>query len=186
MHSTPRVLMWPRAHVAAVLTLRQQEPIKSVDFSFVGAMRGDAKTSASRQWVRSFALRHFTNDSEFVDTSPRSAGDLRKYRPLGPWDKTRQRHSTAFRPKSVGKSSCQRAACDLDYYRSLARAKYTLAPAGDRPWSQRFFEAIMAGSIPIVANNSHVGRTPAERALPYTSFSSRRCELLSMPDRPVR
>ena len=63
MHSTPRVLMWPRAHVAAVLTLRQQEPIKSVDFSFVGAMRGDAKTSASRQWVRSFALRHFTNDS---------------------------------------------------------------------------------------------------------------------------
>ncbi|KAK7242157.1 DNA polymerase theta [Aureococcus anophagefferens] len=35
------------------------------------------------------------------------------------------------------------------------------------PWSLRFFEAIMAGSIPILTNQRHAGRNHDERALGY-------------------
>ena len=52
----------------------------------------------------------------------------------------------------------------------LARSKFTMAPRGDRPWSQRFFEAIMAGSIPVVQSREHTGRGPRERGLGYKVY----------------
>ena len=52
----------------------------------------------------------------------------------------------------------------------LARSKFTMAPRGDRPWSQRFFEAIMAGSIPVVQSHEHTGRGPRERGLGYKVY----------------
>jgi hypothetical protein len=168
----PSVLLWPRAHVEAMLYLRSRE-WRTVDFSFVGSMSGDAVTSAERRWVKAFALRHFTNESEYVDTTATEG-----YTPLGVWDKTLQRLATALRPKHLPAASCGRSVCDLQYYASLARAKYVLAPAGDRPWSQRFFEAILAGAVPIVSNPVHTGRSAAERALPYNYLVADRVRAL--------
>ena len=42
---------------------------------------------------------------------------------------------------------------DYDYYQSLSRSKFALAPVGECPWSYRFFEAIMCGAIPILGND---------------------------------
>ena len=55
----------------------------------------------------------------------------------------------------------------LALHAHAATSRFTLAPAGDMPWSLRFFEAIMAGSIPILTNQRHAGRNHDERALGY-------------------
>ena len=50
---------------------------------------------------------------------------------------------------------------------ALARSRFALAPAGDRPYSFRFFEAILAGAVPVVSHPAHSGRSYAENALGY-------------------
>ena len=45
---------------------------------------------------------------------------------------------------------------DKEYYSILSRAKFTLCPVGDCPWSYRFFEAIMCLSIPIMNDNRDI------------------------------
>ena len=62
---------------------------------------------------------------------------------------------------------CVMAKCSTDYFHRLARSRFTLAPAGDKPWSQRFFEAIMAGSVPILQLPQHAGRNLGEQTLGY-------------------
>lgn len=47
--------------------------------------------------------------------------------------------------RTIGKSEF-----DRDYYQLLCRSEFTLCPSGDFKWTYRFFEAIMARSIPIV------------------------------------
>ena len=160
----PEFMKWPTSFLAAVEALLSAE--RPIDFNFIGAMAGDSTTEARRQWVREFALARFTNASYYVDTTPGVA--RRGYRPLGPWDHT-LRHGR-FRPKDAthsGRGGCARVACDLSYLKVLASSRFTLAPMGDQPWSHRYFEALMAGSIPIVESHLHTGRTPEERALPY-------------------
>ena len=60
------------------------------------------------------------------------------------------------------------AAYDADYLRILARSKFTLAPRGDQPWSIRFYEAILCGSIPLVKAGR--ARNRAERTLDYKYY----------------
>ncbi|KAJ8612225.1 hypothetical protein CTAYLR_002927 [Chrysophaeum taylorii] len=56
---------------------------------------------------------------------------------------------------------------DEVYFSRLCASRFTLAPAGDGPWSRRFFEAMLCCSIPIVQRHEHAGRTDDELALPY-------------------
>lgn len=39
---------------------------------------------------------------------------------------------------------------DESYFRKMSRAKFTACPAGELPWSYRFFEAVLLRAIPIV------------------------------------
>jgi hypothetical protein len=157
------VLLWPHSHARALASLTAAVA-RDIDFSFIGSLGGDPTTARNRQWVLSFALKYFTNRSYFVDTSV-TRGDAVSYVPRGPWD-----HSAShkgWRPKSEEEASCERARCDGAYYSYLARSQLVLAPAGDAPWSQRFFEAAMAGAIPVVSDTAHTGRNAVERALGY-------------------
>ena len=162
----PEIMKWPHAYLTAISALRGHDE-RPIDFSFIGSMGGDSLTTARRQWVLSFARQHFSNASYYVDTTPNLPRD---YKPLGAWDRTLI-HGKGFRPKDPSHTGsrlpCARAACDLSYLSVLARSRYTLAPAGDQPWSHRYFEAVMAGSIPIVETHLHAGRTPVERQLEY-------------------
>ena len=42
---------------------------------------------------------------------------------------------------------------DNKYYEIMSKSKFTLCPAGDCPWSMRFYEALLCKSIPIVNNS---------------------------------
>jgi len=160
----PDHMKWPQAFLQAVEA--QLSSDRPIDFNFIGAISGDTLTERSRRWVLEFALKRFTNASVFVDTTPRSTDS--RYRPLGVWDRTLSH--PRYRPKDPQHSrhgGCSRIACDAGYLGVLARSRYTLAPMGDQPWSHRYFEAVMAGSIPVVESHLHAGRTAAERALGY-------------------
>ena len=60
------------------------------------------------------------------------------------------------RGQSVGPSTFREVAeqrllrVDVGYVQMLCASGATLAPAGDNAWSRRFYEAILAGSIPII------------------------------------
>ena len=130
--------------------------------------------ASMRRWVLPFVERYFTAESVLVDTS---AEDAATYAPLGAFDKTVAGGKLAgFRPMTVewvsafgnrSVQTCRKATCDPSYYETLARSRFTLAPAGDMPWSTRFFEAIMAGSVPVVSSEDHAGRNAEEKALGY-------------------
>lgn len=56
---------------------------------------------------------------------------------------------------SYGRDKNQKYEIDKDYYNTISKSKFTIAPTGDCPWSYRFFEAIMCLSIPILENDSN-------------------------------
>lgn len=62
---------------------------------------------------------------------------------------------------------------DLDevraYYREMRRATFCLCPSGWSPWSRRFYEAILVGSIPIIIPGDFV--PPFRERLDYSRFT---------------
>jgi hypothetical protein len=49
-----------------------------------------------------------------------------------------------------GRDSQKKYELDIDYYSHMRSARFTLAPVGDCPWSYRFLEAALCGSIPVL------------------------------------
>merc|ERR1719436_433333 len=39
-----------------------------------------------------------------------------------------------------------------NYFQVLSHSNFTICPGGDREWSMRFYEAILAKSIPVIHN----------------------------------
>ncbi|KAK7241564.1 potassium channel, partial [Aureococcus anophagefferens] len=181
-----RYLMFPRSQIEAARA-HASASTRDVDVNFLGRLHGDddgsplldyvlredydadvfsTRVAASmRVWLGPFVDAFFTAESVLVDTS---ITDAATYVSRGAFDKTSS--AAGFRPMSfsgVNASSCKRATCDPAYYEKLARSRFTLAPAGDMPWSLRFFEAIMAGSVPILSSKEHAGRNRAEKTLGY-------------------
>jgi len=56
-----------------------------------------------------------------------------------------------------------------DYYREMRRATFCLCPSGWSPWSRRFYEAILLGSIPVVIPGDFV--PPFRKRLDYARFT---------------
>lgn len=143
---------------------------KIIDYNFRGAVYIDEKTSENRKWVLDYAKNNFTRRSYFQATDwgarRRLASSLylrRRHRKLGSFDYTFER--TGFVPKDVDIS--KRGYFDPDYFKILCESEYTLCPAGDMPWSMRFYEAILCKSIPIVETLDHTGRNQLEYDIGY-------------------
>ncbi len=49
----------------------------------------------------------------------------------------------------------------------MYQSKFVLCPAGDAPWSFRFYEVLMCKSIPIVESWHHTYRTKEEANIKY-------------------
>ena len=49
----------------------------------------------------------------------------------------------------------------------MRQSKYILCPAGDQPWSFRFYETLMCESIPILISEHNSYRTEEESKIPY-------------------
>jgi hypothetical protein len=151
----PTKLLYPRSYVDAVSRLPRE---KTHDYCFVGGLYRP-ETYENRAWILDFATRRFTDRSYFLLTD----GEGRHVR-LGSFDHTDQ-EDDIFVPKEVPPRD--RASFHEHFFRVLCSSQFTLCPAGDLPWSMRFFEAILCRSIPIVSDLEHIGRNDLERSIGY-------------------
>ncbi|MEQ1786440.1 MAG: exostosin family protein [Acidimicrobiales bacterium] len=160
-HHTPIRLLFPRSFVEAVDTM---SGTKVYDYCFVGGLYRP-ETFDHRAWILDFAARRFTDRSYLLLTDREPAHER-----LGAFDRTHVDRDV-FVPKEV--PPAERARFHAHYFQVMRSSQFTLCPAGDRPWSQRFFEAIMCRSIPIVSDPDHVGRNELERQIGYHVY---RCD----------
>jgi hypothetical protein len=56
---------------------------------------------------------------------------------------------------------------NIEYFEKMCQSKFVLCPAGDAPWSFRFYEVLMCKSIPIVKSWHHTYRTKEEANIKY-------------------
>ncbi|KAH8052173.1 potassium channel [Aureococcus anophagefferens] len=150
-----RKLMYPRSQIEAARYYASTST-RDVDVNFIGRL--DRQPGVN---LVNHALR---DDFDPRDFATRIATRMRLWllpfvRKLGPYDASVDADGSiaGFRPMNekfsnrvnvanVTRHTCRKATCDPTYYEKLARSRFTLAPAGDMPWSLRFFEAIMAGT----------------------------------------
>jgi len=151
---TPTVLLYPRSYVEAAAALPGE---KRYDYSFVGGLYRP-ETFEPRAWILDFARRHFTDRSYLLVT------DGAEHESLGTYDRTNVEQDV-FVPKDVPHG--ERAFFHQRYFEVLRGSAFALCPAGDLPWSMRFFEAVMCRSIPIVSDLEHTGRNELERGIGY-------------------
>ncbi len=107
--------------------------------------------------------RRFTDDSYFVVTDAPDGAHTR----LGSFDRTNIDRDV-FVPKAV--QAADRTFFHDHFFALMRNSRFTLCPAGDLPWSMRFFEAIMCRSIPVVSDLEHAGRNDLERSIGYTVY----------------
>lgn len=113
-------------------------------FSLVHQQMGDVRPQyKARNWLIDFVKENFT-DADLLKISDVTAG----YKPMGPYDKSKPGGFDSHHPNVTDPSYF--AKFDDDYFQEMARSNFTLCPGGDRPWSMRFYEAIAAGSIPVI------------------------------------
>jgi len=154
----PTRLLYPRSYVE---TVEAMPGAKAHDYSFVGSLYRP-ELFEHRSWIVDFARRRFT-DRSFLLLTDHDASHER----LGSFDRTTIDRDV-FVPKEVPEAD--RARFHPHYFQVLRSSQFTLCPAGDLPWSMRFFEAVMCRSIPIVADRQHMGRNDLERQIGYHAY----------------
>jgi len=175
----PAPIIFPRSFVQAA---RFQNASKNLNYLFKGKLFGgmygglqlfDFMTAhldpaincslvscvyqSRRRWVLEFAKKAFDRDSHLEVTDPGPG-----YEELGSYDFTTRNRRANTHVSFLGQ--------DLAYIDLLRRAKFTLCPGGDSPHSNRFNEAIAAGSIPIVEHPAHTGKHIADWMIPYKYY----------------
>jgi hypothetical protein len=134
----------PQSTVAKVEMLKKRNSRKTSNYNFQGSVfsnktKDERKGSSRRQWIIPFVKEHFAeNDILLISDAPVD------YVSLGPYDHSHK--VQGYRPKSHN----HQPKFDSDYYQRMIQSNFTLCPGGDHPWSMRFYEAIMAGSIPVI------------------------------------
>jgi Exostosin family len=136
---------------------------KSLNYCFIGALMTDEETFAARQWMTEFIKSKFDENSylQFTDRKTRS-----DYQSLGPFDFTAEK--TGLVPKEVPRN--KRNMFDENYFTVMAKSQFVLCPAGDAPWSMRFYESLMCKAIPVVETRDHTRRSAAEAELDYKVY----------------
>lgn len=118
---------------------------RMIDYNFIGNRGVEYNTKRNRDWVDQFVQQRFTSRSWLRYTDHTSASAW--------YDMSTSR---GYIPRLTNGNNSH---VDMLYFKLIGRSNFTLAPAGDalplgEHWSMRFFESIMAGSIPIVFQKS--------------------------------
>ena len=156
----PEIALFSNSYYDSICKLPHE---KKYDFCFIGSINSNYK---ERKWVIDFAKKHFTSKSIFINTDTNTDWKL-----LGTFDlsnknmgfcpkecKNYQSKSVQYRPVENNKF----------YFETMAQSKYILCPAGDAPWSFRFYETLLCHSIPVLISKHHSYRTRAESRLKYS------------------
>lgn len=151
----PTKLLFPRSFVDAVNEMPGE---KVHDYCFMGSVYRP-ELHRHREWILDFAKHRFT-DRSYLHLSEGHG----EHTSLGSFDHTGDDRDV-FVPKEVPES--QRAFFNPGYFQVLRSSQFTLCPAGDLPWSLRFFETVMCRSIPVISAAEHAGRNDLERAIGY-------------------
>jgi hypothetical protein len=163
----PVICLYPKSYIEKVISLNSD---KIFDFNFRGAFYIDNQTKKNRKWIINFSKKHFTSNSFFQITDSRAKQNNLFFRPrhklLGSFDYTFTR--AGFVPKENKKEI--RGHFDEDFFRVLCQSRFTLCPAGDAPWSMRFYESLLCKSIPIVEKVQHTGRNDLEYDIGYKYY----------------
>lgn len=135
---------------------------KVYDFLFIGSINSNYE---ARKWVIDFAKKHFTINSVFINTDNNP-----EWEPLGSFDYTNK--ISGYCPKNMPDNSSKNVQYrivkeNIEYFEKMCQSKYCLCPAGDAPWSFRFYEVLMCKSIPVVESWHHTYRTKEESELNY-------------------
>lgn len=135
---------------------------KIYDFCFIGSIKSNYH---ARKWVIEFANRHFTDKSIFINTDADS-----NWTSLGPFDYSNL--NIGFCPKNSEDNQSKQVQYrtvneNVYYFEKMRQSKFVLCPAGDAPWSFRFYEVLLCKSIPVVESWHHTYRTKEESVLNY-------------------
>lgn len=139
---------------------------KTRDFNFVGIIRFGCHVHKSRLWILDFAKKHFTDKSYFRLNSNE---DMEVHEKLGDFDYTFSYEGKRFVDKYM-RLGMKRCAFDKEYFSIMCSSQFTLCPVGDQPYSDRFFEAIMSKSIPILEKEHHCGLNEDQRNIGYKFY----------------
>ncbi len=151
----PVALLYPRSYVDAVDALAQE---KTYDYSFVGSVYRHTVLD-HRRWILDFARRRFGPRSYFLATDADE-----RHTSLGSFDRSHREHDV-FVP--IQRPWTERVFFHPLFFQVLRSSRFSLCPAGDQPWSMRFFESAMCRSMPIISDRRHVGRNEVERSIGY-------------------
>mmetsp|Transcript_103514 Transcript_103514/g.231201 ORF Transcript_103514/g.231201 Transcript_103514/m.231201 type:complete len:340 (+) Transcript_103514:40-1059(+) len=136
----------PSTFVSQVAALKANST-KTSNYNFQGALeRTEDITGPWRQWVIKFVKHHFSDDDVFV-----ASDEFGKTNTWGPYD-----HTNDVEHYDVAQEKLEfPLTMDPTYYQTMIQSNFTLCPGGDLPWSMRFYEAILAGSIPVIAEEEN-------------------------------
>jgi len=135
---------------------------KKYDYCFIGSIKSAPE---KRKWVIEFAKSHFTSNSVFVNTDKDP-----NWISLGSFDNSHL--NLGYCPKNEPNNQSKHVQYrkvkeNVFYFETMCQSKFILCPAGDAPWSFRFYEVLMCKSIPIVETFHHTYRTLEESKINY-------------------
>jgi hypothetical protein len=135
---------------------------KIYDFCFIGSIKSNYN---ARKWVIDFAKKYFTCNSIFINTDNDPNWIL-----LGSFDYSNK--NIGFCPKLAPDSQSKKVQYrvvkeNMEYFGTMCKSNFVLCPAGDAPWSFRFYEVLMCKSIPVVESWHHTYRTKEEANINY-------------------
>ena len=165
--NNPQVALFSHQYYNEINQLNQD---KTIDFCFIGSIQSNVK---NRLWVIDFAKKYFTSKSVFINTDNDPNWSL-----LGDFDLSFKQ--TGFSPKQFSNYLSKKIQYrvvkeNLYYFQTMCNSKYILCPAGDSPWSFRFYETLMCNSLPIVNTWHHTYRTAEESKLSYNFMLNSFC-----------
>lgn len=152
----------PKVPWSWVERVRAMDHTKFHTYNFQGAQWWAMKLQEQGNWWPQFQARNWVMN--FAEANF-SAGDVLKitdieegYKPIGDFDKSDMKSydsrnaATKAQNWESGDLQSYLQYFDDSYFQVMAASNFTLCPGGDRPWSMRFYEAIMSGSIPILGS----------------------------------
>jgi len=162
--NNPDIALFSRGYYEQIQKLKHD---KIYDYVFIGSFTEFNKSN--RDWVLDFVKTNFTSNSVFINTT---GGKL--WNKLGLYDLTGTVKSVCpdldFKDSQSKEAQYRKVDENRYYFETMCQAKFCLCPAGDAPWSFRFYEVLMCKSIPIVQSWIHTFRTEAESQNGYKYF----------------
>jgi len=130
----------PRSWVKQITAL---DDTKTIRYMFSGSF---VHLNKHRTWLPEWVKEHFGPEDYFRATDARKG--KKKYKPMGVFDQSLN-GAAGFRPKGTCHDCLK---FDETYWAKMRKSKFIICPGGDAPYSFRFYESYLAGSIPIIHN----------------------------------